>query len=231
MERCTQPRSLPFGFFSPRAASTDEEEEAEEGGARSKVQAFLETECSGDLEALRRGPPAPAPLLTCLASSLLLLVLVGEFGSALDEEGKGAAAVAAGVRDTNKHTALHFAAREGRTEVCQFLVEQLRLPVDPKDDWLLSSVEPCGYCIASYRTCSLISYKVQFLKTGSNTITSCNLRDNVSIETGVLQIALKYLEEGIRVDALSTMILIVRTTDSNGEREKFGFISAMESLH
>ncbi|XP_037455986.1 protein SENSITIVE TO UV 2-like isoform X2 [Triticum dicoccoides] len=49
--------------------------------------------------------------------------------------------------------------------------------------------------------------------------------------TGVLQIALKYLEEGIRVDALSIMILIVRTSDSKGEREKFGFISIMESLH
>ena len=49
--------------------------------------------------------------------------------------------------------------------------------------------------------------------------------------TGVLQIALKYSEEGIRVDALSIMILIVRTSDSKGEREKFGFISIMESLH
>lgn len=78
--------------------------------ARSKVQSFLEAACSGDLEALRK------------------------FGSALDEEGKGAAAVAAGVRDANKRTALHFAAGEGQTEVCKFLVEQLRLPVDPKDD-------------------------------------------------------------------------------------------------
>jgi hypothetical protein len=50
-----------------------------------------------------------------------------ELGSALDEEGKGAAAVAASVRDANKHTALHFVAREGRTKVCQFLVEQLCL--------------------------------------------------------------------------------------------------------
>ena len=38
--------------------------------------------------------------------------------------------------------------------------------------------------------------------------------------TGVLQIALKYSEEGIRVDALSIMILTVRTSDSKGEREK-----------
>ncbi|KAE8818266.1 ankyrin-3 [Hordeum vulgare] len=185
MERCTQPRSLPFGFFFPRAAGTDEEEEAEEGGrsavrrpsnplpaggisrptpagrptsisiwsaaaARSKVQAFLEAACSGDLEALRSRPPAPAPLLTCLASSLLLLVLVAEFGSALDEEGKGVAAVAAGMRDANKRTALHFAAREGRTEVSQFLVEQLRLPVDPKDDDCNGSLSPYPHAMTLF---------------------------------------------------------------------------------
>ena len=66
--------------------------------------------------------------------------------SALDEEGKGAAAVGAGVRDANKRTALHFAAREGQTEVCKFLVEQLRLPVDPKDDdgtAFPNSLTPC----------------------------------------------------------------------------------------
>jgi hypothetical protein len=72
----------------------------------------------------------PAHLLAFAA----VAAAAAELGSALDEEGKGAAAVAAGVRDANKRTALHFAAREGRTEVCQLLVEQLRLPVDPKDD-------------------------------------------------------------------------------------------------
>ena len=76
-----------------------------------------------------------------------LVVGVGaEFGSALDEEGKGAAAVAAGVRDANKRTALHFAAREGQTELCKFLIKQLRLPVDPKDDDGTSSpnsITPC----------------------------------------------------------------------------------------
>ncbi|KAK1661122.1 hypothetical protein QYE76_049281 [Lolium multiflorum] len=89
--------------------------------ARSKVQGFLEAACSRDLDALRK------------------------LGSALDEDGKGAAAVAAGVRDANKRTALHFAAREGRTEVCKFLVEQLRLPVDPKDDdgTVTPSAIPC----------------------------------------------------------------------------------------
>ncbi|KAL6624649.1 hypothetical protein ACP70R_031970 [Stipagrostis hirtigluma subsp. patula] len=78
--------------------------------ARSKVQAFLEAACSGDLDAFKK------------------------LAAALDDEGKGAAAVAAAVRDANKRTALHFAAREGRTEVCAFLVDELGLPVDPKDD-------------------------------------------------------------------------------------------------
>ncbi|CAM0947306.1 unnamed protein product [Alopecurus aequalis] len=52
-----------------------------------------------------------------------------------------------------------------------------------------------------------------------------------SFFTSVLQIALKYSEEGIRVDALSIIILIVRTSDPKVEREKFGFTSVMESLH
>jgi ankyrin repeat protein len=105
------------------------------------VQGFLEAACSGDLDALRStfpADPVPPPRNNfCPAKPAHLLafaVAAAELGSALDEEGKGAAAVAAGVRDANKRTALHFAAREGRTEVCQLLVEQLRLPVDPKDD-------------------------------------------------------------------------------------------------
>ncbi|XP_047078804.1 protein SENSITIVE TO UV 2-like [Lolium rigidum] len=52
-----------------------------------------------------------------------------------------------------------------------------------------------------------------------------------SFFTAVLQIALKYSEESIRVDALSIVILVVRTSDPKVEREKFGFTSVMESLH
>ncbi|EEE62010.1 hypothetical protein OsJ_16792 [Oryza sativa Japonica Group] len=59
---------------------------------------------------------------------------LSELAAALDEEGKGVAAVAAAVKDANKRTALHFAAREGRTHVCHFLISDLALPVDPKDD-------------------------------------------------------------------------------------------------
>lgn len=52
-----------------------------------------------------------------------------------------------------------------------------------------------------------------------------------SFFNAVLQVALKYSEETIRVHALAIMILIVRTSDPKGDREKIGFTSVMESLH
>uniref|UniRef100_A0A0A9DZB6 Uncharacterized protein n=1 Tax=Arundo donax TaxID=35708 RepID=A0A0A9DZB6_ARUDO len=51
------------------------------------------------------------------------------------------------------------------------------------------------------------------------------------IFTLMLQIGVKHSEESIRVDALSAMILIVRTTDPKEERQKFEFTSVMERLH
>jgi hypothetical protein len=41
-----------------------------------------------------------------------------------------------------------------------------------------------------------------------------------SLFTGMLQIGVKYSQETIRTDALSIMILIVRTTDPIEERQK-----------
>ena len=127
--------SVATATLSPSLARSLTPSQPRFAAARSKVQAFLEAACSGDLDALRSTCPAsttscmdpstPFNLLTCsfcLAASGL--------GSALDEEGKVAAAVAAGVRDANRHTVLHFAAREVWTEVCRFLLEQLRLPVE-----------------------------------------------------------------------------------------------------
>ncbi|XP_062224194.1 protein SENSITIVE TO UV 2 isoform X2 [Phragmites australis] len=52
-----------------------------------------------------------------------------------------------------------------------------------------------------------------------------------SVFTQMLQIGAKHSEESIRVDALSIMILIVRTTDPIEERQKFAFTSVMERLH
>ncbi|XP_021904209.1 ankyrin-1 [Carica papaya] len=40
----------------------------------------------------------------------------------------------ADIKDANKRGALHFAAREGKTEVCKYLLEELRLDVNTKDE-------------------------------------------------------------------------------------------------
>ncbi|KAK1295638.1 putative serine/threonine-protein kinase [Acorus calamus] len=50
------------------------------------------------------------------------------------DEGKGPSGTVADIKDANKRTALHFAAREGRVEVCRYLVEELKLDVDVRDE-------------------------------------------------------------------------------------------------
>ncbi|XP_058226113.1 uncharacterized protein LOC131334839 [Rhododendron vialii] len=50
------------------------------------------------------------------------------------DDGNGLAQTVADVKDANKRGALHFAAREGQTEVCKYLVEELKLNVDTKDE-------------------------------------------------------------------------------------------------
>jgi ankyrin repeat protein len=40
----------------------------------------------------------------------------------------------ADIKDANKRGALHFAAREGQTEVCKYLIGELKLDVDTKDE-------------------------------------------------------------------------------------------------
>lgn len=40
----------------------------------------------------------------------------------------------ADVKDANKRGALHFAAREGKTDVCKYLLEELKLEVDTQDE-------------------------------------------------------------------------------------------------
>ncbi|KAF0924190.1 hypothetical protein E2562_008487 [Oryza meyeriana var. granulata] len=92
---------------------------------------------SAALPALPTATPAAEPSPRAEASEEqggLVSRTSPKLAAALDEEGKGATAVAAAVRDANKRTALHFAAREGRTDVCDFLIADLGLPVDPKDD-------------------------------------------------------------------------------------------------
>lgn len=50
------------------------------------------------------------------------------------DEGKDLAKTVADIKDANKRGALHFAAREGKTEVCKYLLEELKLDVDTKDE-------------------------------------------------------------------------------------------------
>ncbi|KAI8025031.1 Ankyrin-1 [Camellia lanceoleosa] len=54
--------------------------------------------------------------------------------AALLDDGKGLAKTVADVKDANKRGALHFSAREGKTEVCKYLLEELKLDVDTKDE-------------------------------------------------------------------------------------------------
>ncbi|RWR89402.1 ankyrin-1 isoform X1 [Cinnamomum micranthum f. kanehirae] len=77
--------------------------------ARQKVQNFLNAACTGNLDLLKK-----------LAQQL--------------DDGKGLAGTVADVKDANKRGALHFAAREGNTEVCKYLIEELKLEIDVKDD-------------------------------------------------------------------------------------------------
>uniref|UniRef100_A0A5B7BTU0 Putative ankyrin-1 n=1 Tax=Davidia involucrata TaxID=16924 RepID=A0A5B7BTU0_DAVIN len=76
---------------------------------RQKVQQFLNAACTGNLDLFKK-----------LAAQL--------------DGGKGLAQTVADVKDANKRGALHFAAREGKTEVCKYLLEELKLNVDTKDE-------------------------------------------------------------------------------------------------
>lgn len=76
---------------------------------RQKVQHFLNAARTGSLDLLKK------------------------FAAQLDD-GKGLAQTVADVKDANKRGALHFAAREGQTEVCKYIVEELKLDVNIKDE-------------------------------------------------------------------------------------------------
>ncbi|GMY20820.1 ankyrin repeat, PH and SEC7 domain containing protein secG [Fagus crenata] len=76
---------------------------------RQKVQQFLNAACTGNLDLLKN--------------------LAGQL-----DEGKGLARTVADIKDANKRGALHFAAREGNTDICKYLLEELKLDVDTKDE-------------------------------------------------------------------------------------------------
>lgn len=76
---------------------------------RQKVQQFLNAARTGNLDLFKN--------------------LAGQL-----DEGKDLAKTVEAIKDANKRGALHFAAREGQTEVCTYLLQDLKLPVDSKDD-------------------------------------------------------------------------------------------------
>ncbi|KAF8091886.1 hypothetical protein N665_0433s0051 [Sinapis alba] len=77
--------------------------------AREKVQQFLNAACTGNLDFLKN-----------VAEQL--------------DEGKGLKKTVESVKDANKRGALHFAAREGQTDICRYLLEELKLDADTKDE-------------------------------------------------------------------------------------------------
>lgn len=76
---------------------------------REKVQTFLTSAKTGNLDLLKK-----------LAKQL--------------DDGKGLAQTVADVKDANQRGALHFAAREGQTEMCKFLIEECNIDVNVKDE-------------------------------------------------------------------------------------------------
>ncbi|CAI8615571.1 unnamed protein product [Vicia faba] len=76
---------------------------------REKVQHFLNAARTGNLDLLKK------------------------FAEQLDE-GKDLSKTVEAIKDANKRGALHFAALEGQTEICKYLLEDLKLEIDSKDD-------------------------------------------------------------------------------------------------
>ncbi|KAL5702058.1 hypothetical protein ACHQM5_027324 [Ranunculus cassubicifolius] len=77
---------------------------------RQQVQNFLNAALTGNLDLLKK--------------------LAIQF----DEGGKGLKKTIEDIKDANKRGALHFAAREGKIDVCRYLLEELKLDVDTRDE-------------------------------------------------------------------------------------------------
>lgn len=73
-------------------------------------------------------------IIPILKNAFIFLDFVRVDIAAQLDEGKGLAKTVADIKDANKRGAIHFAAREGKTEVCKYLLEELKLNVDTKDE-------------------------------------------------------------------------------------------------
>lgn len=76
---------------------------------RQKVQHFLNAARTGNLDLLKK------------------------FAEQLDE-GKDLSKTVEAIKDANKRGALHFASLEGQTQICSYLIEDLKLRINDKDD-------------------------------------------------------------------------------------------------
>lgn len=73
-------------------------------------------------------------------------MLIVEMAEQLDD-GEGLSKTVSSVKDANDRTALHFAAREGQTEVCKYLLEEMKHDVNVKDaDGMYKLYSQFSYC-------------------------------------------------------------------------------------
>lgn len=72
------------------------------------------------------------------------------------DEGKDLAKSVEAIKDANKRGALHFAAREGQTSVCEYLLTDLKLSVDSQDDDGASSPSLSLSVYYIVNTCNLL---------------------------------------------------------------------------
>lgn len=105
---------------------------------RQKVQLFLNAARTGSIDLLKsmyvlRFVLCYVVCLYCIACYYQCAFGYAELALQLDE-GKDLAKSVEAIKDANKRGALHFAAREGQTAVCEYLLTDLKLPVDSQDD-------------------------------------------------------------------------------------------------
>lgn len=122
-----------------------------------------------------------------------------EAAQALDE-GQGIAKAVLDVKDANGRGALHFAAQSGKDEVCRFLVEELRLPVDPQDN---DGETPLIHAVRQ----GYLQTSLYLLEHGADPKATSNELDASALHhaagTGLDDVVRVLLEKGVNVDVPS----------------------------
>lgn len=84
------------------------------------------------------------------------------------DDGHGEAEALSAVKDGNGRGPLHFAARGGCDEICKFIVDDLKLPVDVRDNdgtsllvfALAFSILFCDVCVISEQDFIMAMYSI-----------------------------------------------------------------------